>query len=204
MGGNPDPPPNQYPNLPDPDQIDALAAQWLAEATTLDILATMVSGCVGQMVWTGDAQQAAEAAALAVANVIAQIATSANSLGQALENYASIVREAIKLENAAFWADLIGVIVFVLTIPFAIVEPLANGLIALISSIAGKIAEIGLASIEVATFSVAAAINIPIALFSDIGAQLIGDAIAGVPLNVAQPYLIPYTLAGALLPIKSS
>ena len=199
MGGNPNPVPNQVAELPDPGEIEALAAQWLSEGATLSGLAALVPGVVQAIQWTGDAERAAVAAAAAVAQVIEQVATAVIQFGQALEQYAAAVRQALKEEEAFFVSSIIEIVLFAVTIPFFIVDALGDAFMAVVESIGAAISRLGLLGVNVSRFVSAALVNVSLGVGFDLGPQLIGDRAAGVPAKPAAPFLIPVDVLGGVL-----
>src|SRR6202042_1133291 len=180
---------NGVQNVPDPDLIDALATKWLNEAADLQDLATLVGGIFDGGVWTGAPQVAAEDTEAAVGAAVQGAAGNVTKFGQSLQQYAAQVRQAIAQEKASFWAQLAGLVFAVLSLGLGyLIAPVIN-------MIADAITSLGL-SVEAATFAANALVTVPIAVTEDIGAQLIGDAVAGVPPGFSLDFLAIDILGG--------
>ena len=185
--------PNHHatPDFPDPDLIDALAERWVTEGMTLGWLAGVVGQSVGIVEWTGDARDAAQAAAQAVQAAIQKVADNATALGNGLHDYANQVREAIKQEHANFIAEIVGLIFTVATFGFGSLLTAATVVLA------GIFTEFGL-SIEAATFVAGTIVFGGVAVGADLFGQLIGGAIAGTGLHI-DPAMVPVDVAFGLI-----
>src|SRR5260370_2264346 len=189
----PGPPPNSQPvpGFPDPGLIDALAGRWVAGGAALDQLAEVLHEVVGGMDWAGEGYQAAVTAAAGVAQVVRQAGDDAVSFGRGVQKDGAAVREAIKQAKKEFWAEIFTGVFTVLT--FGIGTLLSAGIIWL----AGIFSGVGM-SVGAAAFLAGSFVLVPVMVGIDLGSQLVGEALGGLPRHV-NPDMIPADVVMGLL-----
>ncbi|HWB37706.1 MAG TPA: hypothetical protein VHA75_16955, partial [Rugosimonospora sp.] len=173
------------PDLPDPAKLRDLAARWQAIANQLADLAATVTSSVSGTNWTGDGKNAAMTAAGGVSTVIGQAATNAQAMADGLNDFAGKIEDALKAEEASFWATLIGALLDIASLGLAgiftaAIKALSELLVEVLTAVG---AELETATV-LANFAANAFVFGGFSAISNITTQLSSEAIAGEHLHV--------------------